>query len=121
MSFRPTVSYFIVFGILTALGLAWILRYEVWEKNTDSFAATTIAVLQHMEWVVVVGGAATYLGVEVFEMIAERYKRQQRMKGREEGREEGRQEGEQELAKRLLNMSDAERKSEIERIANGEK
>ena len=125
MSFRPTVSYFVVFGILTALGLAWILRYEVWEKNTDSFAATTIAVLQHMEWVVVVGGAATYVGVEVFEMLAERFKRQQRMKGREEGRQEGkaegRQEGEQELAKRLLNMSDAERKSEIERIANGDK
>ena len=50
-------------------------------------------------------------------MIAERFKRQQRMKGREEGREEG----EQELAKRLLNMSDAERKSEIERIVNGER
>ena len=40
------------------------------------------------------------------------------MKGRQE---EGRQEGEQGLAKRLLNMSDAERKSEIERIANGDK
>ena len=53
----------------------------------------------------------------MFEMLAERFKRQQRMKGREEGR----QEGEQELAKRLLNMSDAERKSEIERIANGDK
>ncbi len=113
MSFRPTVSYFVVFGILTALGLAWILRYEVWEKNTDSFAATTIAVLQHMEWAVVVAGAATYFGVEVYEMLAERFKKQQRMKGREEG--------EQELAKRLLNMSDAERKSEIERIANGDK
>ena len=46
-------------------------------------------------------------------MIAERYKRQQRMKGREEGR--------QELAKRLLNMSDAERKLEIERIVNGDR
>ena len=46
-------------------------------------------------------------------MLAERFKKQQRMKGREEG--------EQELAKRLLNMSDAERKSEIERIANGDK
>ena len=46
-------------------------------------------------------------------MIAERYKRQQRMKGREEGREE--------LARRLLTMSDAEAKSEIERIANGGK
>ena len=83
MSFRPTVSYFVVFGILTALGLAWILRYEVWEKNTDSFAATTIAVLQHMEWAVVVAGAATYFGVEVYEMLAERFKKQQRMKGRE--------------------------------------
>ena len=124
MSFRPTVSYFVVFGILTALGLAWILRYEVWEKSTDSFAATTIAVLQHMEWVVVVGGAATFFGVEVYEMLAERFKRQQRMKGREEGLQEGmqkgREEGEQKLAKRLLNMSDAERKSEIERIANGD-
>ena len=124
MSFRPTVSYFVVFGILTALGLAWILRYEVWEKNTDSFAATTVAVLQHMEWVVVVGGATTYLGVEVYEMIAERYKRQQRMKGREEGLQEGiqkgREEGEQKLAKRLQNMSDAERKLEIERIVNGD-
>ena len=143
MSFRPTVSYFvvfgiltalglapIVFGILTALGLAWILRYEVWENKTDSFAATTIAVLQHMEWVVVVGGAATYFGVEAFEMLAERFKnrpsgvemlaerfkKQQRMKGRQEGK----QEGEQELAKRLLNMSDDERESEIKRIANGD-
>ena len=113
MSFRPTVSYIVAFGILTALGLAWILRYEVWEKNTDSSAATTIAVLQHMGWVVVVAGAATYFGVEVYEMLAERFKNQQRMKGRKEG--------EQELAKRLLNMSDAERKSEIERIANGDK
>ena len=32
----------------------------------------------------------------------------------------GRQEGEQELAKRLLNMSDDERESEIKRIANGD-
>lgn len=112
MSFRPTVSYFVLFGILTSLGLAWILRYEVWENKTDSFAATTIAVLQHMEWVVVVGGAATYFGVEVYEMLAERFKKQQRMKGR--------QEGEQELAKRLLNMSDDERESEIKRIANGD-
>lgn len=56
---------------------------------------------------------ATYVGMEVYEMIAERYKRQQRMKGREEGR--------QELAKRLLNMSDAERKLEIERIVNGDR
>ena len=54
-------------------------------------------------------------------MLAERFKKQQRMKGREEGRQEGRREGEQELAKRLLNMSDAERKSEIERIANGDR
>lgn len=46
-------------------------------------------------------------------MLAERFKKQQRMKGREEGREE--------LAKRLLNLSDAERKSEIERIANGDR
>ena len=112
MSFRPTVSYFVLFGILTSLGLAWILRYEVWENKTDSFAATTIAVLQHMEWVVVVGGAATYFGVEVYEMLAERFKKQQRMKGR--------QEGEQELAKRLLNMPDDERESEIKRIANGD-
>ncbi len=116
MSFRPTVSYFVLFGILTSLGLAWILRYEVWENKTDSFAATTIAVLQHMEWVVVVGGAATYFGVEVYEMLAERFKKQQRMKGRQEGK----QEGEQELAKRLLNMPDDERESEIKRIANGD-
>ena len=47
------------------------------------------------------------------EMLAERFKKQQRMKGR--------QEGEQELAKRLLSMSDAERKSELERIVNGDK
>ncbi len=53
-------------------------------------------------------------------MLAERFKQQQRMKGREEGLQEGVQKGEQELAKRLLNMSDAERKSELERIANGD-
>ena len=113
MSFRPTVSYFVVFGALTALGLAWILRYEVWENKTDSFAATTLAVLQHMEWVVVVGGAATYFGVEVYEMLAERFKKQQRTKGR--------QEGEHELAKRLLKMSADERESEIKRVVNGDK
>ena len=45
-------------------------------------------------------------------MLAERFKKQQRMKGR--------QEGEQELAKRLLSMSDDERESEIKRIANGD-
>ena len=117
MSFRPTVSYFVVFGILASLGLALSIWYEVWENDTDSFAATTIAVLKHMEWVVVVGVAATYFGVEGTDMLAERFRKQQRMKGREEGREEG----EQELAKRLLNLSDAERKSEIERIANGDK
>ena len=50
-------------------------------------------------------------------MLAERFKKQQRMKGREEGR----QKGKQELAKRLLNMSDVERKSEIERVTNGDK
>ena len=49
-------------------------------------------------------------------MIAERFRKQQRMKGREEGR----QEGEQKLARRLLSMSDAERKLEIERIVNGD-
>ena len=117
MSFRPTVSYFVVFGILASLGLALSLWYEVWENDTDSFAATTIAVLKHMEWVVVVGIPATYFGVEVSEMLAERFKKQQRMKGRLEGRGEG----EQELAKRLLAMSDAERKAEIERIANGDR
>ena len=45
-------------------------------------------------------------------MLAERFKKQWRMKGR--------QEGEQELAKRLLSMSDDERESEIKRIANGD-
>ncbi len=59
-------------------------------------------------------------GVEVFEMIAERFRKQQRMKGREEGLQEGMQKGEQKLARRLLSMSDAERKLELERIVNGD-
>ena len=53
-------------------------------------------------------------------MIAERFRKQQRMKGREGGLEEGMQKGEQKLARRLMNMSDAERKLELERIVNGD-
>ena len=116
--------YLICFAIGSALGLipVWIL--EVLENTHDSPSATITAIGNHMEWVVVVSGAYSFVGVEGFSMLAEIFLKHREEKGREKGLEEGivkgrvegRVEERQQIASRFEYMTPDERMEEIERL-----
>ena len=109
---RHVAWYLICFAVASVLGLVPIWITEVLEKTDDSLADTIVAIGRDMNWVVVVGGAYSFTGVESVTMLAEIF-----LKGREEkGRKEGREEERQQIASRLKDMTPDERLAEVDRL-----
>ena len=81
-------SYIILFLILSLTGLGFVGWDEVHRVTTDSFVETVIGILHGMEATVVVSAALTYVMVEGWTMLAERYQKRRFQEGRVEGRVE---------------------------------
>ena len=81
-------SYIILFLILSLTGLGFVGWDEVRRVTTDSFVETVRATLNGMQAVVVVSGALTYVTIEGWRMLAERYEKRRFREGRVEGRAE---------------------------------
>ena len=109
---RHVAWYLICFAVASVLGLVPIWITEVLEKTDDSLADTIVAIGRDMNWVVVVGGAYSFTGVESVTMLAEIFLRGREEKGRKEGREEERQQ----IASRLKDMTPDERLAEVDRL-----
>ncbi len=86
-------SYIILFLILSLTGLGVVAWVEARQAVADSFAETVRAILSGMESVVVASGAFTYILIEGWKMLAERYEKRRYLEGRAEGLVEGRTEG----------------------------
>ena len=113
---RHVAWYLICFAVASVLGLVPIWITEVLEKTDDSLADTIVAIGRDMNWVVVVGGAYSFTGVESVTMLAEIFLKGREEKGRKEGREEGREEERQQIASRLKDMTPDERLAEVDRL-----
>ena len=109
---RHVAWYLICFAAASVLGFVPIWITEVLENTDDSLAATIVAIGHDMNWVVVVGGAYSFAGVESVTMLAEIFLRGREEKGRKEGREEERQQ----IASRLKDMTPEERLAEVDRL-----
>ena len=86
-------SYIILFLILSLTGLGFVGWDEIRRVTADGFVETVIGILHGMEATVVVSAAMTYIMVEGWTMLAERYQKRRFQEGRTEGRAEGRTEG----------------------------
>ena len=81
-------SYIILFLILSLTGLGFVGWDEVHRVTTDGFVETVRGILNGMEATVVVSAALTYVMVEGWTMLAERYQKRRFQEGRVEGRVE---------------------------------
>ena len=81
-------SYIILFLILSLVGLGFVGWDEVHRVTTDSFVETVRATLNGMQAVVVVSGALTYVTIEGWRMLAERYEKRRFREGRVESHAE---------------------------------
>ena len=81
-------SYIILFLILSLTGLGFVGWDEVHRVTADGFVETVIGILHGMEATVVVSAAMTYIIIEGWTMLAERYQRRRFQEGRTEGRVE---------------------------------
>ena len=82
--------YLIAFVILSGSGAALVLIAELGFRTSDSWVSTLANVGHGLQWVVVVvvvvAGVVSYVGMEGFNMLYERYVRRLDREAREEGR-----------------------------------
>ncbi len=115
--------YLIAFVILSGSGAALVLVAEIGFRTNDSWVATLANVGHGLQWVVVVAGVVSYVGMEGFNMLYERYVRRLdrearevgREEGREEGREMGREEGRGQGRAQVLDLLDEDTRKIVER------
>ena len=81
-------SYIILFLILSLTGLGFVGWDEVRRVTADGFVETVIGILHGMEATVVVSAAMTYIIIEGWTMLAERYQRRRFQEGRAESHAE---------------------------------
>ena len=105
-------SYIVLFLILSLTGLGFVGWDEVRRVTADGFVETVIGILHGMEATVVVSAAMTYIMVEGWRMLAERYEKRRFQEGRAEGRTEGRAEKNTEWEGWLKRKAEAEAKGE---------
>ena len=103
--------YLIVFLILSGSGAALVLIAELGFRTSDSWVSTLANIGHGLQWVVVVAGVVSYVGMEGFNMLYERYVRRLDREAREEGREEGRDEG----RAQVLDLLDEDIRKDVER------
>ena len=82
-----------------------MLTAELAFRTSDGWVSTLANIGHGLEWVVVVSGVVSYVVMEGFNMLYERYARrldrEAREKGLAEGRKEGREEGREEVVNHL--------------------
>ena len=99
------------FLILSGSGAALVLIAELGFRTSDSWVSTLANIGHGLQWVVVVAGVVSYVGMEGFNMLYERYVRRLDREAREEGREEGRDEG----RAQVLDLLDEDIRKDVER------
>ena len=87
-------SYIILFLILSLVGLGLVGYDEIRRVTADGFVESVRGILNGMQAVVVVSGALTYVTIEGWRMLAERYEKRRFQEGRAEGRVESNEEWE---------------------------
>ena len=103
--------YLIAFVILSGSGATLVLIAELGFRTSDSWVSTLANIGHGLQWVVVVAGVVSYVGMEGFNMLYERYVRRLDREAREKGREEGRDEG----RTQVLDLLDEDTRKVIER------
>ena len=81
-------QYFALFTLLSALGLAFLLWYEIFE-NTAGAAGTSLQIIEGPKFIMVL---ADYFTKKWLNPLKEQLREEGREQGREEGREQGREE-----------------------------
>ena len=87
-------SYINLFLILSLVGLGLVGYDEIRRVTADGFVESVRGILNGMQAVVVVSGALTYVTIEGWRMLAERYEKRRFQEGRAEGRVESNEEWE---------------------------
>ena len=103
--------YLIAFVILSGSGAALVLIAELGFRTSDSWVSTLANIGHGLQWVVVVAGVVSYVGMEGFNMLYERYVRRLDREAHEKGREEGRDEG----RAQVLSLLDEDIRKDVER------
>ena len=107
--------YLIAFVILSGSGAALVLIAELGFRTSDSWVSTLANIGHGLQWVVVVAGVVSYVGMEGFNMLYERYVRRLDREAHEKGREEGRDEGRDEGRAQVLSLLDEDIRKDVER------
>ena len=84
--------YLILFLVLFLIGTGLLAWYEITRPDAGGALSITSRMIHGMSQVVVVAGALTYVTVEGWRMLAERYERRRYQAGLREGRAEERKE-----------------------------
>ena len=106
--------YLIAFVILSGSGATLVLIAELGFRTSDSWVSTLANIGHGLQWVVVVAGVVSYVGMEGFNMLYERYVRRLDREARAEGREEGREEGRNEGRAQVLDLLDEDIRKDVE-------
>ena len=84
------LSYIILFLIQFLIGLSFVVWHEVGRVTTDDVVETTLNILQRTGGTVALFVVMTYVAIESWRMLAERYEQRRYREGKAEGKAEGR-------------------------------
>ena len=83
------LSYIILFLIQFLIGLSFVVWHEVGRVTTDDVVETTLNILQRTGGTVALFVVMTYVVIESWRMLAERYEQRRYREGKAEGKAEG--------------------------------
>ena len=113
------LSYIILFLIQFLIGLSFVVWHEVGRVTTDDVVETTLNILQRTGGTVALFVVMTYVAIESWRMLAERYEqrryREGKAEGKAEGRAEGKAEGKAEGVEAVLTALDEKTRKDVER------
>ena len=109
------LSYIILFLIQFLIGLSFVVWHEVGRVTTDDVVETTLNILQRTGGTVALFVVMTYVVIESWRMLAERYEQRRYREGKIEGRAEGRAEGKAEGVEAVLTALDEKTRKDVER------
>ena len=105
------LSYIILFLIQFLIGLSFVVWHEVGRVTTDDVVETTLNILQRTGGTVALFVVMTYVAIESWRMLAERYEQRRYREGKAEGKAEGRAEG----VEAVLTALDEKTRKDVER------
>ena len=109
------LSYIILFLIQFLIGLSFVVWHEVGRVTTDDVVETTLNILQRTGGTVALFVVMTYVAIESWRMLAERYEQRRYREGKAEGKAEGRAEGKAEGVEAVLTALDEKTRKDVER------